>query len=124
MKGHLNVLKVLVPFVDDLNASQCILESGKGMSALGIAAHAGHLEVIRFLAQLVDPIAAKDKMEDAPIFIAICNRLPEAVKLLAYLSKNLPTPLTTKGFSPIQIAEAIGADEIVAILKTVAKAQV
>ena len=117
MNGHLNVLKVLVPFVNDLNASQFILKSGKGMSALGIAAHAGHLEVIRFLAQLVDPIAATDEMEDAPIFSAIYNRQPEAVKLLAYLSKNLPTPLTTKGgFSPIQIAEAIGADEIVDLI--------
>ena len=33
------------------------------MSALGIAAHSGHLEIIRFLAQLVDPSAPTDTME-------------------------------------------------------------
>ena len=59
-------------------------------------------------------------MENAPIFFAISNRQPEAVKSLAYLSKNHPNPLATKdGFSPIQIAE-----EIVAILKNVANARV
>ena len=64
-------------------------------------------------------------MENAPIFFAISNRQPEAVKLLAYLSKNHPNPLATKdGFSPIQIAEEFGAEEIVAILKNVANARV
>ena len=60
-------------------------------------------------------------MENAPIFFAISNRQPEAVKLLAYLSKNLPTPLVSGLFTPIQIAEGLGADEIVTILKTVEK---
>ena len=87
------------------------------MSALGIAAHSGHLEIIRFLAQFVD-LNAPSFGGNAPIYSAIFGQQPEAVKLLAYLSKNLPIPLTNGGSTPIEVAEFVGNDEIVAILKT------
>ena len=115
--GHLNVVKILAPFIGDLNASQ----SPGGMTPIAIAAMNGHLEVIRFLSQFVDPTAL-DINGRHPIFIAIMAGQPEAVKLLAYLSKNLPTPLTNGGLTPFEVAELLEADEIVAILKTVEKA--
>ena len=122
--GHLNVVKILAHFIDDFNASQLprqgMHREDEGMSAIGIAAANGHLEVIRFLSQFVDPTAL-DINGRHPIFIAIMVGQPEAVKLLAYLSKNLPTPLMD-GTTPIQLAEIFGANEIVAILKTVEKA--
>ena len=58
INGHLNVVKILAPYEDDLNAPQFIMNSGKRiMSVMEIAAMEGHLEVIKFLAQLVDPTA-------------------------------------------------------------------
>ena len=112
IEGHLNVVKILAPFIDDLNASQSELR----LSLIEMAIMKGHLEVIRYLYQFIDI------NEEHPIFYAICNRQPEPVKLLANLSKNLPTPLSNGGFTPIELAEELGADEIVAILKTVEKA--
>ena len=119
-KGHLNVVKILTPFVDDLSASQ---DSNHSFSAMGMAALNGHLEVINFLAKFVDPSALPTDTTNgaAPIFNAIMKRQSEAVKLLANLSKHLPTPLFGS-FTPIGLAEELGADEIVAILETVEKA--
>ena len=119
-KGHLNVVKILTPFVDDLSASQ---DSNHSFSAMGMAALNGHLEVINFLAKFVDPSAPPTDTTNgvAPIFNAIMKRQSEAVKLLANLSKHLPTQLFGS-FTPIGLAEELGADEIVAILKTVEKA--
>ena len=122
--GHLNVVKILTPYVDDLNASQVIMNSGdRIMSAMQIAATEGHLEVINFLAQFVDPTAPPSATTEgkAPIFYAIIERQSEAVKLLANLSKHLPTPLFGS-LTPIGLAEEIGAEEIVTVLKTVEKA--
>ena len=120
--GHLNVVMILAPYVDDLNASQTT-DSDSDHSAMGLAAMAGHLEVIKFLAQFVDPTAPLTDTPEgrAPIFHAICRRQSEAVKLLANLSKNLPTPLFGSS-TPIEWAEYFGYDEIVAILKTVEEA--
>ena len=83
----------------------------------------GQLDVIKFLAQFVDPIAPPtDTFKGAaPIIYAICERQSEAVKLLAKLSKNLPTPLYGS-LTPIEFAEHLGADEIVSILKTIEEA--
>ena len=116
--GHLNVVKILAPFVDDLNAAHGLT----GPSTIGLAAMYGHLEIIKFLAQLVEPI--KPNISGmAPIFYAIIGGQPEAVRLLAELSKNLSTPVSD-GLTPLEFAEvgaelgAGRADEIVAILKT------
>ena len=123
-KGHLNVVMILTPFVDDLNPSQFTNpNTGHSFSAMGLAAQNGQLDVIKFLAQFVDPIAPPtDTFKGAaPIIYAICERQSEAVKLLAKLSKNLPTPLYGS-LSPIEFAEHLGADEIVSILKTIEEA--
>ena len=85
--GHLNVVKILAPFVDDLNTVH-----GHGPSTIGLAAMYGRLEIIKFLAQLVEPITPSVSGL-APIFYAIIGGQPEAVRLLAELSKNLSTPL-------------------------------
>ena len=115
--GHLSVVKILVPFVNNLNASQFM-----GGSAMVMAAMHGHLEIIRFLAQFVDP-STPDPGGKVPIFGAIYNQHPEAVKLLAYLSMNSPTPMMKSSFTlMIQFAEQMQAEEIVEILKTVEKA--
>ena len=124
INGHLNVVKILAPYEDDLNAPQFILNSGERItSAMEIAAMWGHLEVIKFLAQLVDPTAhaAPPSAPMAPIYSAILRGQSEAVKLLANLSKHLPTPLLGS-LTPIGLAEEIGAEEIVTVLKTVEKA--
>ena len=116
--GHLNVVKILAPFVDDLNAAP----GPTGPSTIGLAAMYGHLEIIKFLAQLVEPITPNISGL-APIFYAIIAGQPEAVRLLAELSKNLSTPVSD-GLTPLKFAEVgaeLGtgrADEIVAILKT------
>ena len=116
--GHLNVVKILAPFEDDLNAVHGLTRP----STIGLAAMYGHLEIIKFLAQLVEPITP-DISGVAPIFHAIAGGQPEAVRLLAELSKNLSTPLID-GWTPLEFAEAgaeLGAgraNEIVAILKT------
>ena len=88
----------------------------------GIAASNGHLDVVRILAPFVDDInVSQNPTGVAPIFYAIWKRQSELVKLLANLSKNLPTPLYGS-LTPIGFAEQLGADEIVAILKTVEEA--
>ena len=77
---------ILAPYVDDLNAPQFIISDFDfGHSAMGLAAKAGHLKVIKFLAQFVDPTALPSGTTDgeAPIFSAIINGQSEAVKLLA-----------------------------------------
>ena len=115
--GHLNVVKILAPFVDDLNTVH-----GHGPSTIGLAAMYGRLEIIKFLAQLVEPITPSVSGL-APIFYAIIGGQPEAVRLLAELSKNLSTPVSD-GLTPLKFAEVgaeLGtgrADEIVEILKT------
>ena len=122
--GHLDVVMILAPYVDDLNAPQFIISDFDfGHSAMGLAAKAGHLKVIKFLAQFVDPTALPSGTTDgeAPIFSAIINGQSEAVKLLANLSKHLPTPLFGS-FTPIRWEEERGAEEIVTILKNVEKA--
>ena len=93
------------------------------MSAMGLAAVYGNLEVIKFLAQFVDPASPPSATTNrkAPIFSAIFGRQSEAVKLLANLSIHLPTPLFGS-LTPIGLAEKIGAEEIVTVLKTVEKA--
>ena len=56
-------------------------------------------------------------------FNHVNNQHPEAVKLLAYLSMNSPTPMMKSSFTlMIQFAEQMQAEEIVEILKTVEKA--
>ena len=124
--GHLNVVKILVPFVDDLNNAQQTIktQSEGGMSAIGLAAIHGHSDVIKFLAKFVNPIAPTAG-GNAPIFSAIVFEHPKAVKLLAFLSKNLSIPLTRttiRAFTPIEIAEYLGNNEIVTILKNAEKA--
>ena len=83
----------------------------------------GHLDIIRYLAEFVDPTTPVFPEEEALIFRAIYNRQPEVVKLLANLSKNLPTPLTKAGSTPIEVAEFLGHNEIVEILKIVEEAR-
>ena len=116
--GHLHVVKILVPFVDDLNT----VHGPTGPSTIGLAAMYGHLEIIKFLAQFIEP-NRPNISGVAPIFHAILRGQPEAVRLLAELSKNLSTPLS-EGLTPLKFAEVAAevgagrADEIVAILKT------
>ena len=118
IKGHLNIVKILAPYADDLNAPHI---GPGGMTAIGLAAMKGHSEVIRCLAQIADP-TAPCKRGFSPIFHAIFSRQPEVVKLLATLSKNPPNPLTNDGLTLIRLAEQLGFLEIVAILKTIQKA--
>ena len=75
------------------------------------------------MAEFVDPTTPVFPEEEALIFRAIYNRQPEVVKLLANLSKNLPTPLTKAGSTPIEVAEFLGHNEIVEILKIVEEAR-
>ena len=116
-KGRTEIVKVLAPLLANPNTPD-----DENFTPFGIAASNGHLDVVRILAPFVDDINASQNPEGvAPIFYAIWKRQSELVKLLANLSKNLPTPLYGS-LTPIGFAEQLGADEIVAILKTVEEA--
>ena len=116
-KGRTEIVKVLAPLLANPNTPD-----DENFTPFGIAASNGHLDVVRILAPFVDDINASQNPEGvAPIFYAIWKRQSELVKLLANLSKNLPTPLYGS-LTPIGLAELLGADEIVTILKTVEEA--
>merc|ERR1712150_175741 len=110
MTGDLNLVKVLAPFVD-LGGLQIEPLPGKGMTAIGLATMEEKLDVIKFLAQLIGPNASANDSGMPAIFFGIAARKSEAVKLLASLSRNLPTSMWN-GFTPLELAEAEGDDKI------------
>ena len=88
-RGHAEIVEVLAPLLANPNTPD-----DENFTPFGIAASNGHLDVVRILAPFVDDINASQNPEGvAPIFYAIWKRQSELVKLLANLSKNLPTPL-------------------------------
>ena len=93
-KGRTEIVKVLAPLLANPNTP-----SDDNFTPFGIAASNGHLDVVRILAPFVDDINASQNPEGvAPIFYAIWKRQSELVKLLANLSKNLPTLLVYGSF--------------------------
>ena len=126
--GHEEIVMVIAPLVVDPNR-----EDEDGVTPLGVAIKNGHLSVVKILVPFVNNLNASQFMGGSamvmaaggkvPIFGAIYNQHPEAVKLLAYLSMNSPTPMMKSSFTlMIQFAEQMQAEEIVEILKTVEKA--
>ena len=112
-KGHLNIIKFLVPLTKDPNGPD-----KDGWIPIHYATVWRRLEVIKYLAPLTENPNAQTKQGGVtPIFFAVQQGFLDVIKILAPFCKNPNTP-TFSGLTPIQRAERNGSDEIKSFLQS------
>ena len=99
-RGYTEIIKILLPFVDNLNA-----QDDKGGTAIYKAACNGHTEIVKILAPLTDNPNAPDYLGRTPIYRAAYNRHTDIVKFLAPLTHN-PNAATKIGTTPSSISKS------------------
>ena len=116
----LELVKVLVPLMDDPNApTNNYFNSPKVTSPIHWAAIFGHTELVKILAPLTEnPNAPADPTDGiSPIFSAAMRGYTEIVKTLIPLTENPNVPSKGWGKTPFEIATENGHTEIAKILE-------
>ena len=105
-----NIVKILVPFIDDPNAPDIL-----GYTPIHRAAIIGCTEIVKILIPLTDNPNAPDHGRMTPIHHAAYSGKTEILKILVPLAKNLNAP-DISGSTPIYWAARMGHTKIVKIL--------
>ena len=110
LKGCKEIVKILVPFTDNLNAP-----NGFGGTPIYLAANYGYKEIVTILAPMTDNPNAPIKFGWTPIHVAVYHGQTEIVQILAPLIEN-PNAPNRHGITPIYLAASKGLTEMVKIL--------
>ena len=110
MNGNAEMVQILSPLLDNLNAS-----NHNGLTPLDAAILYGYSDIVKILAPLTHNMDEPDQKRHSPILKATAEGNAEIVQILVPFAEN-PNAPHQNGITPIEVAIKQGKTEIVKIL--------